>query len=597
VCCFLDAGLDSLTRSDAIAALAAFSTLPIMPSLTHAPKSRAANAGREFTAIVGATALVGDDLAPLPDAVVLVRGTRIETVGSSGSVQIPANAHRIDGRGMYVIPGLIDSHVHFFQSGGLYTRPDAIDLRSVRPYGDEIAWIKANLHDTFARYLRAGITSVVDVGGPFWNYDVRAEANRMQLAPRVMVAGPLISSVEREILNPNNDPPIVKIDTVEAAKILIDREIAQHTDFVKFWWVVTPDRPAVAFQPVARAAIAYAHERGARVVIHATELETARLAVESGTDILAHSVFDQDIDDAFLDLLRENKTIYCPTLLVSGNYGYAFHGRPNLTPVDLRIANPDVVGTLFHIHDVETALAPERLERIRQLRSPEPPHAAMRNLKRVHQAGIRVAAGTDAGNIGTQHASSLYAEAIAMVESGLPAREVLLTATRGGAHMMGRDDLGSIARGKLADLVVLRDDPTKDIRAIATVEHVLKGGTAYRVASILDESAAEIVQRQVNAYNMHDVGVFAETYAPNARVTRNGKIQATGRDQIAAIYAQAFAAKPNRRITIVSREVRGNRVVDRERVIEGNGAPTEAVVAYTVEAGVIAEAVIGNSSV
>ena len=592
MCCFHGAALDSLTRADAIAALAALSTLPIMPSLTHVPQSRAANAGREFTAIVGPTAFVGDDLAPLPDAVVLVRGTKIEAVGSSGSVQIPANAYRIDAHGMYVIPGLIDSHVHFFQSGGLYTRPDAIDLRSVRPYGDEVAWIKANLHDTFARYLRAGITSVVDVGGPFWNYDMRAEANRTRLAPRVMVAGPLISSVEREILNPNNDPPIVKIDTVEAAKVLVDREIAQHTDFVKFWWVVTPDRPAVAFQPVARAAIAYAHERGARVVIHATELQTARLAVQSGTDILAHSVFDQDVDDVFLDLLRANKTIYCPTLLVVGNYGYAFGGTPNLTPVDLRVANPDVVSTLFHIHDVEPALAPERLERIRQLRLPEPPHAAMRNLKRVHQAGIRVAAGTDAGNIGTQHASSLYAEAIAMVESGLPAREVLLTATRGGAHMMGRDDLGSIARGKLADLVVLRDDPTKDIRAIAAVEHVLKDGAAYRVGSILNESETDIVQRQVNAYNMHDVGIFAETYAPNARVIRNGKVLATGRDQIKEIYAQAFAAKPNLRAAIVSRKARGNRVVDRERVTGSNDVSTEAVVTYTVEAGVIAEVVI-----
>ncbi|MGC1380262.1 MAG: hypothetical protein WA814_04480 [Candidatus Baltobacteraceae bacterium] len=136
-------------------------------------------------------------------------------------------------------------------------------------------------------------------------------------------------------------------------------------------------------------------------MIHATELETAPFAVESGTDILAHSVFDTDVDDAFVELLQSRKVIYCPTLIVIGNYGYTFHATPNLSPVDLRIANPDVVGTLFNMQDVEGVLAPATLARIRALRAPSPPYAAMRNLKRIHDAGVRVAAGTDAGNIGT----------------------------------------------------------------------------------------------------------------------------------------------------------------------------------------------------
>ncbi len=248
-----------LTRSDALLQLGALSAFPVMPGLGSTPQTRPTNEGRDFTAIIGATAFVGDDLTLRPNSTILLHRARIEAVGPAEHVSIPAGASRIDGRGLYAIPGLIDSHVHFFQSGGLYTRPDVIDLRPVRPYTGEIAWIRANLHDTFARYLRAGITSVVDVGGPFWNYDVRAEASRTRVAPRVMVAGPLISSVEREILNPENDPPIVKIDTVEAAKALIDREIAQHTDFVKFWWVLPPCRPAASFHPVAQAATAFPH--------------------------------------------------------------------------------------------------------------------------------------------------------------------------------------------------------------------------------------------------------------------------------------------------------------------------------------------------
>ena len=591
MCFFHAPSSDSMTRADLLRSLAALTTLPIMPSIGGAPSAQSLNAGRDLTAIVGATVLVGTDLTPLPDAIVLLDGQRIEAVGPAHSVTVPESAFRIAATGRYAIPGLIDSHVHFFQSGGLYTRPDIIDLRAARPYADEIAWVRANLHDTFARYLRAGITSVVDVGGPFWNYDVRAEAEQTAVAPRVMVAGPLISSVERSVLDLNNDPPIVRVDTVEAARALIDRELAARTDFVKFWWIVTPDRPAVAFQPVAKAAIEYAHAHGARVAIHALELETARLAVESGTDILVHSVFDTDVDEAFLGLLRSRDVIYCPTLIVLDNYRDTFHGTPNLTANDLRVANPDAVGTLFNLPDVESVLPEDQLKRLHEMRAPEPPYAAMRNLKRVHDAGIRIALGTDAGNIGTQHASSLYDEALEMVASGLSPKEVLLTATLGGAKMMGRSsDLGSIERGKLGDLVVLREDPLSDIGALGKVEFVVKDGRVFDAASILSEGPEQIVQRQVNAYNAHDAEVFAETYAANGEVERPSVYVRT-RSAIAAAYHGLFANNPRLRVEILDRNVNGETVVDSEHITGfADGSVRDAKVTYTVRDGAIIRA-------
>lgn len=561
--CFLHAPFgDEITRGDAIARLAALSALPILPTVSPMPNPQIANAGRQLTAVVGTTALMGDDLTPMPNATILLRGNAIDAVGPAASVTVPESAYRINAAGTYAIPGLIDSHVHFFQSGGLYTRPDAIDLRSVRPYTDELQWIRANLNDTFARYLRAGITSVVDVGGPFWNYDVRAQAQASEAAPRVMAAGPLISSVDRAILDPYDDPPIVKIDTVEAARALIDRELAKQTDYVKFWWIVTPDHPAIAFRPVAQAAIEYAHSKGARVIIHATELETARLAVESGTDILAHSVFDTDVDDGFLDRVKQRNVIYIPTLIVVGNYGYTFAGQPNLSAVDLRIANPETVGTLFNMKDVEGALPPERLARIRALRVPEPPHAAMRNLKRVHEAGITIAAGTDAGNIGTQHASSFYDEALEMAASGLSAKDVLLTATKNGAAMMGRNDLGSIERGKLADIVLLKENPLDDIAAIASVQTTIKDGRVYEAAQIVRESPAQIVQRQVNMFNHHDAGVLGD--------------------------AGLFAKNPDVRAEILSRRVDGGTVIDTMRVSGyADGRVVDKTVRYRVRDGAV----------
>ncbi|HEX3456421.1 MAG TPA: hypothetical protein VHR97_00555, partial [Candidatus Baltobacteraceae bacterium] len=186
MCFFHGDFTDPITRADAVFRIAALSAMPIMPSIAPAPKAKDGNDGYAYTALIGTTAFVGADLTAVPDATILLHGNAIEAVGPSSQVAIPAGTLRVDVPGTFTIPGLIDSHVHFFQSGGLYTRPDAIDLRSVRPYTDELQWIRGNLQDTFARYLTAGITSVVDVGGPFWNYDVRATAAQTLVAPRVM---------------------------------------------------------------------------------------------------------------------------------------------------------------------------------------------------------------------------------------------------------------------------------------------------------------------------------------------------------------------------------------------------------------------------
>ena len=238
VCFYEHVALAGVSRADAIKALAAVGGLPLIGGL--APKAASAlpvNDGSEYTALVGATALIGDSLSTVHDATIVLQGNRIVAAGPSGSVHVPAGAKHVVLHDKYVLPGLIDSHVHFFQSGGLFTRPDTIDLRSVRPYAEELAWIDAQMPDTFVRYLRAGITSVSDVGGPFWNYDVRARAARTALAPRVAAAGPLISSVDRSILSPSGDPPIVRIDDPEAARELVRREAERRTDFVKLWWI------------------------------------------------------------------------------------------------------------------------------------------------------------------------------------------------------------------------------------------------------------------------------------------------------------------------------------------------------------------------
>src|SRR5207237_5172233 len=97
----------------------------------------------------------------------------------------------------------------------------------------------------FARYLRSGITSVIDVGGPFWNFEVRKIANTTPRAPRVAVAGPLISSVARPQLD-LGDPPIVKVDTPEQGREMVRKLAAQNPDYIKIWYIVPPASPAAS---------------------------------------------------------------------------------------------------------------------------------------------------------------------------------------------------------------------------------------------------------------------------------------------------------------------------------------------------------------
>src|SRR2546429_2041017 len=154
------------------------------------------SARAEKISLVGGTVINPADGKVLPNATVVIDGDKIERV-AMGKQDAAALGKQIDCAGKFILPGYIDTHVHFFQSGDLLTRPDGADLNSVRPYKDEVAWIKSHLDDVFARYIRCGITSVVDVGGPMWNFEVRKKANATEKAPRVAVAGPLISNVSR----------------------------------------------------------------------------------------------------------------------------------------------------------------------------------------------------------------------------------------------------------------------------------------------------------------------------------------------------------------------------------------------------------------
>src|SRR4030095_7698451 len=213
----------------------------------------------EKLSLIGATVINPDDGKVMPNATVVINGDKIERV-AMGKQDAAALGKQVSCVGKFILPGYIDTHVHFFQSADLFTRPDGTDLNAVRPYKDEVAWVKSHLDDVFARYIRCGITSVVDVGGPMWNFEVRKKANATAKAPRAAVAGPLISSVSREKLD-LGDPPIVKVDNPKQAREFVSKLAAQNPDLVKIWYIVDKDHPVDSFRPIVRATIEESHAR------------------------------------------------------------------------------------------------------------------------------------------------------------------------------------------------------------------------------------------------------------------------------------------------------------------------------------------------
>ena len=280
--------------------------------------ARPSLAAAKQIAIVGVTVVYPEREAKdaaIADATVVISGDRIVAVGARASTPGAADALRIDGRGKWLIPGLIDGHVHFFQSGNLYTRPDVADFNAVMPYAREVARNKARLAATFKVWLASGVTSVIDVGGPFWNFDVRAAAERSDAAPRVATTGPLISMIARPQLD-LDDPPIIKVDSAAAARDLVRRELERKPDFIKVWFIHRPGDDLAAQEAIVKATADAAHAAHVRLAVHATELDTAKAALRAGADYLVHSVSDAPVDAEFIRLARANHALLCPTLFV-----------------------------------------------------------------------------------------------------------------------------------------------------------------------------------------------------------------------------------------------------------------------------------------
>ena len=514
---------------------------------------------------------------------VLIRGKKIEKI--AGSIKAD-DALLIDGSGKYLIPGLVDAHIHLFQSGGLYTRPDVINLEEHHPYQKERDWLKKNAGTILQRYLKSGITTVIDVGGPIYQFEIRDQYKDLAAYPNLFMTGPLASTFQPPEFNVE-DAPIIKVESSEKARELVQAQLPFNPDFIKIWYIALPNKTAESTYDIVKATIEESHKNNLPVAVHATELNTAKLAIKAGADILVHSVATP-IDEDFKKLLLDNNVVYIPTLIVHGKYSQVLAQTYKPSKYDYAIADPIPLGSLIdhkHLNDpifeqykkYGTAwLAEDHVsDSIR-----------LKNLQSLNQAGAIISTGTDAGNMGTHHVSSYFEELERMQLSGMSAAEILKASTYNGARVLQKEnEMGSIDKGKLADLVLLNENPLEDILAVLDPVLIIKSGTVLEPDTILMDTPVELAQKQLNAYNYLNLDQFLVPYSDSVVVMEfPSDLRYEGKEQMIKTYEQMFNYAPELHAELKSRMTLGNVVIDEEWVtgipgIEG----ISAIVIYTIE--------------
>lgn len=456
--------------------IAASTAFPALPGVPPPPR-----------ALVGATLVDGTGRPPVPNAVVLLRDGQIECAGPRADCPVPEGVGVTDLSGQWITPGLVDAHVHFSQTGWADGRPDSLDVRLDHPYEATIADLKAHPERIGRSNLCSGVTAVFDVGGYPWTLTLPARFEPDSGMPRVAAAGPLLSTLDHW-LNLPGERQFIFLKDADSGRAGAKYLAAQGSQAVKVWYIAAPGRPAEEMAGAVRAGAEEARSRNLPLIVHATELALAKEALRAGAKLLVHSVQDLPVDQELLDLAKSAGAIYCPTLTVGRGYLRMFTAAAKKEAPAMddpnRCVDPGTLAKIAETAKTPTSVTPEQLA-LRETRTADREKIMAANLKRVLEAGIPIAMGTDAGNPFTLHGPAVYAEMEAMQAAGLTPMQVLVASTRGGALAMGREkDFGTVEKGKAADLLIVGADPTADIANLRKVRYVVRGGVRRSMAEL-----------------------------------------------------------------------------------------------------------------
>ncbi|HYC30394.1 MAG TPA: amidohydrolase family protein, partial [Chitinophagaceae bacterium] len=450
------------------------------------------------------------------------------------------------------------------------------------------------MEDFLRRYTKSGITTVIDVGSTISYLQQRDTFRNRVYAPAVYMTGPLLTTWEPNVFkNLRNDEPFFEMKTEEDARKYVQQQLPYKPDFIKIWFIVMgKDLEAAARKllPLVQAVIDESHKNNLRVAVHATERITAQLAAESGCDYLVHGIDDELVKDDFVQLLKQKNVVMCPTLVVADNYSEVYGQQYQISYTDFTTANPATLGSLYdlqHLPDSNMANAVKNAVRSRSKMSAKADSILRVNTKKLADAGVIIATGTDAGNVGTLHASSYFEELQAMKATGLSNWQILQASTIHGARAIGKEkEFGSIQTGKIADLLLLNANPLDSIMNVQKIAFVINKGNILKPDTLVAETPYALVQRQLNAYNGHNLEAFLEPYADDVEIYQfPGTLRMKGKDAMRGAY-QFITQTPALHCEIRGRIINGNTVIDHERVRFGKDI-VEAVAIYKIENGKI----------
>lgn len=331
------------------------------------------------------------------------------------------------------------------------------------------------------------------------------------------------------------------------------------------------------------------------MAVHATERITAEIAVKDGADYLVHSINNEVISNDFIALLKQKNVILCPTLLVNGNSIKVFSQKYGFSLHELKMSNPQQLGSLFDLIHIEEKSEKGEIDLIKEYLSKNIDQVAKEdsislvNLKYLVDAGIRVVADTDAGNPGTMHGAGFLEELLAMKKSGINNWQVLQSATINPAFIGGRQmETGNIVKGRNADMILLNANPVENLRNLASISLIINKGFVIEPSTLLELKPVDLVQQQLNAYNDRNLEAFLEPYADDVELYnyQTGTLQTKGKEAMRKTY-NFFNIVPNLHCEIKARIVQGNVVIDKERITGGGGLPVGAPVIYHTEANKI----------
>ena len=421
----------------------------------------ATSASAQTTILHNATLIDGTG-APARQHVDITLSNGLITSVAPAAASTPKGA--VDCTGKTIIPGLISAHSHV----GML-----INLAE----GSATAYTKENVTANLNQFERYGVTSILALGvGRDLGYDIRAEQRAGHLG------GATFFTAGRGIGVPNGNPglpaapdQIYRPATPEEARAVVQDLAAKHADIVKVW--VDPSHGKVPAMPptIYSTIIDEAHHDHLHVAAHEYYLADARILVNDGIDVLGHSVRDQHVDDAFIQSMLQHHTWYIPTFGVDETF-FIYATQPQIMQSNFfrAAAGPQLLAKLQAPDYVATTKAAPQTAISEQDFAND-----QYNLKALYDAGVLIAFGTDSGATpGRIPGFAEHRELEDIVAAGLTPLQAITIATGKTGQLLHTLDptmnLGLIAPGFSADLIILNADPLTDItntRRITAVYH------------------------------------------------------------------------------------------------------------------------------